>query len=158
MRNLEELNYYYGAAFADHSAPTRDQVVAVEALMGARLPPACIDILMFSNGGYPGLDTFPFFFEGEESFWRINEFLAISSDPESTVDVRWNYHHRWPLIPETMLPIAADALVNLVCLDLSQDGYGSVTLCVHDPPDPPVLLVAESFEQFVDSLEKGPHG
>lgn len=128
-----------------------------KSIPSAKLPPAYIDFLLFSNGGYPKLHTLPFTFEGEESSWRINEFLSISSSPESMVDVRLHYRYRWPLIPETMLPIAADAFGNLICLDLSPEGYGSVTLYVHDPPDPPVLRVADSFEQFIDSLEKG-HG
>lgn len=155
MRDLSELDMGFFSR-PEMPSPTEDQIAFVEGLIGAKLPASYIDFLLFSNGGKPAV---PHYFydrtEGSRYDWRVDLFFHISSDLDSLDNVVWNYQH-WGAAPREVLPIAEDGLGNYVCLDLTEPGKDRVILWVHDDPDLPFLEVADSFEEFIDSLTSCP--
>jgi hypothetical protein len=156
MRDLRELNINKGGRPVTRPRPTPGQLAYVEHLVGAKFPPSYVALLRFSNGGHPEVDTFYFEAEGVRHEWGIDRFFHISSDIESVENVVWHYRHRWKGAPRGMLPIADDGVGNLICLDLSEIGDGKVVLWVHDDPDQPLLVAADSFEALIDSLVMNP--
>jgi len=112
---------------------------------------------MHSNGGCPQLDTFYDKTKGSHEEWAVDHFLHISFDKESTEDVIWHYEHlRRSGLAKGIVPIADDGFGNLICLDLTSQGNGRAIVLVHDDPDLPVVEAADSFEEFIDSLELPP--
>jgi hypothetical protein len=156
MRDLNELNINEGGRPVIRPQPTSQQLAFVENLVGAQLPPSYIAFLMFSNGGCPELDTFCFENEGSHEEWAVDRFFHIASDMDSTESVVWNYRHRWPGAPKEILPIGRDGGGNLVCLDLSNPVKEKVVLWIHDTLHHSLLMVANSFEEFIDSLVMNP--
>ncbi len=85
----------------------------------------------------------------------VNNFFCITSKQNAktnTDSVQWNYENRWEDAEKHILPIARDGLGNLICLDMSDSGNGSVVIWIHDPLLP-LQHVADSFEAFLDLLE-----
>jgi hypothetical protein len=157
MRDFKELNINEGGKPVTRPQPTPAQIAYVEKLVGAKLPPSYIALLMFSNGGHPELDTFYFEAEGSRQEWAVDTFFHISSDPESTESVVRKYRHRWKGAPRQVLPIAEDGGGNLICLDLTDSQGNKVVLWVHDVLGQPILHVAGSFEEFIDLLTTNPN-
>lgn len=148
MRDLNELGIWHIGE--PMPPPTPEQIASVENLIGAEIPESYVAFLRFSNGGFPRVCAFQDRVIQEE--WEVNHFFHLSSDIHSTESVIWNYQHRWPGAPREILPIADDGSGNLICLDLTESGKGRVIVWVHDDPDLPIVEVADSFEEFVDSL------
>lgn len=157
MRDLNELNINEGGKPVTRPQPTSDQISFVESLIGVKLPASYTEFLTFSNGGHPELDTFYFEIEGLQDEWNVNYFFCISSNPNAYGDVVWNYKRYQTMIPEKVLPIADDGSGNLICLDLAKPKKESVVLWVHDAFEHQLRLVADSFEEFIDSLAKNPN-
>jgi hypothetical protein len=130
--------------------PTEAEIALLEDLLGTQLPAAYIDFLMFSNGGCTALDVF----DGgdREGEIPLDHFFHISSDVDSIEGVLWQYRHRWPGAPREMLPVADDGFGDKICIDLTKSGKGRVVVWLHERPEDPILEVAESFEEFIDSL------
>jgi hypothetical protein len=58
-------------------------------------------------------------------------------------------------LPSGVIPIGDDEFGNLVCLDLTDENYGKIYYWQHDADeDEPLLLVANSFDDFIMGLEK----
>ncbi len=150
MRDLNELGIFHiGEPIPP---PTSEQIACVETLIGAKLPESYAAFLRFSNGGWPRVCAFQDRTEGSREEWEVDHFFHIASDINSTGNVVWNYRHRWPDASREILPIAEDAFGNFICLDLTASGKGRVIVWVHDDPDLPIVEVADSFEEFIDSL------
>src|SRR5690242_17114682 len=96
VRDLAELGMFSLVDEGNLPEPTDRQIAAVEEVVGAKLPGAYVDFLMFSNGGYPRANRFDFEANGQRASWEINDFFHISSDPNSPGDVLWHYRYRWP--------------------------------------------------------------
>ena len=156
MRNLGELNLQENGEPVDRPEPTSPQVSFIEELVGRVLPQSYLQFLKYSNGGQPEQDTFYFTYNDEQQEWAVDTFFHISSDTGSFNNVVWEYRNRWNDAPRSFLPIAADGSGNLICLDLSEPGSSKVVLWVHDDPELPLLPVADSFEEFIDSLTINP--
>lgn len=152
MRSLEGLDIrYIGEPMPP---PTSEEIDFVESLIGAKLPESYIAFLRFSNGGWPRICAFRD--RTIQERWEVNRFFHISADINSTGNVALYYRHRWPDAPREILPIADDGSGNFVCLDLTESGKGRVIVWVHDDPDLPIVEVADSFEEFIDSLTPPP--
>jgi hypothetical protein len=155
MRDLNELNIrHFGVPV--RPPPTPGQIAFVEDLIGTKLPSSYVALLMFCNGGWPEINTFYDRTEGSCQEWGVNRFFHICSDIESTASVVWNYRHRWPGAAREILPIAGDGMGNLICLDLTEPGRDRMIVSVHDDPDLPIVEIADSFEEFIDSLTLPP--
>ena len=155
MRDLTELNINEGGKPVTRPHPTPGQIAFIEQLIGRKLPQTYVDFLMSSNGGHPEVCDFSDRTEGSYEEWAVDHFFHISSELDSTESVVWNYRHRWPGAAREIFPIAADGGGNLVCLDLTEPGKDRVIVWVHDDPDLPIVEVADSFEEFIDSLTMG---
>ncbi len=156
MRDLNELNLNEGGEPVSLPAPTPGQLRSVEELVGRRMPSAYIDFLMFANGGSPEVDTFYVEIDGNREDWNVNHFFRISTDPNRPDDVIWNYRHLQASAPRQILPIADNGGGDLICLDLTEESNSRVLLWIHDKPEDRLHLVANSFEEFVDSLTTNP--
>ena len=152
MRDLEELGIWHSRE--PLPPPTSEQIDFVETLIGAKLPESYVAFLRFSNGGRSEASVFYDRTEGSREEWEVDRFFHISADINSTENVVWNYQHLWPGAPREILPIADDGSGNLICLDLTASGKGRVIVWVHDDPDLPIVEVADSFEEFIDSLTR----
>jgi hypothetical protein len=152
MRDFGEIGIKHLGSRPALPAPTQDQVELVERLIGAKLPASYIAFLMSSNGGYPEVSMFRDRTKGSCQEWEVDHFFHIFSDLNSTNNVVWQYRHRWNGAAREIVPIADDGLGNLVCLDLTESEAARVIVWVHDDPDLPFVEVADSFEEFVDSL------
>ncbi len=155
MRDLNDLNIRHFGGSAT-PPPTPDQIALVESLIGTRLPSSYIELLMFSNGGWPEAKVFYDRTEGSREEWTVDHFFHISSNLDSSENVVLHYRHRWNGAAREILPIADDGFGNLICLDLTERGGGRVIVWVHDDPDLPIVEVADSFEEFIDSLTLPP--
>ncbi len=155
MRDLNELNITHPGR-PIMPPPTPEQIAFVENLVGAKLPSSYVALLMFSNGGCPEVCIFYDRTEGSHKEWSIDHFFHITSDLDSTGNVVLYYRHRWPGAPREILPIADNGFGDLICLDLTEPGRDRVIVWVHDDPDLPIVEVADSFEEFIDSLTLPP--
>jgi cell wall assembly regulator SMI1 len=131
---------------------TQEDISALEAALGAKLPPSFIDCLKVHNGqsDAAGLfDGFEFLSTGEIldqwSAWSdlldAGELDGMVSEPEPGVRPDW-WHVRW-------IPITHNGGGDHVCLDLAPAGKGQVGQVItmwHDMGARAVL--AASFEQW----------
>ncbi len=154
MRDLNELEIWHIGE--PMPPPTSEQIAFVENLVGTKLPESYVMFLSFSNGGRPEARIFYDRTPGSYEEWEVDRFFHLSSDTDSTESVIWNYQHWWFDAPKEILPIAEDGSGNLICLDLTEQGGGRVIVWVHDDPDLPIVEVADSFEEFIDSLTLPP--
>jgi hypothetical protein len=159
MRDLHELQMHRHGEPVITPPPTDRQLALVEQLIGVQLPIDYVSFLRFSNGGRPMLDTFYIEREGNSEPWTIDHFFSITSDSLATSDtdeVVWQYSSLQPDIPRACLPIASDAFGDILSLDLTREGKGSVIFWVHDEEDWPLFEVAGSFGELIDSLTSYP--
>ena len=150
MGTIDELEITH---FSAHPPPelNKENIERIEGLIGTKLPDFYIQFLMQNNGGYPEPDTF---YVGE-LYMGVNNFFCITTEQDAkrrTDSVQWNYRHRWEDAERDILPIAGDGLGNLICLDMSETGKGTVVMWIHDPLLP-VQYVADSFKDFLELLE-----
>jgi len=156
MRNLREINLNEGGTFVNRLPPTSEQITFVENLIEAKLPAPYLELLQFSNGGHPELDTFYYKSNDIQQHWNIDKFFHISFDTNDMYDVVWNYNHRWNNANKHIVPIAQNGGGDLFCLDLSENGKGRIIVWIHDDPEISLLEVANSFEALIDELILNP--
>jgi hypothetical protein len=152
MRDLNELGIrHFGGP--PPPSPMPECIAGLEEVIGAALPSSYVSFLMYSNGGWPtAASTFYDRTEGSKQEWGVSHFFHLCSGPDSFESVLHQYRHRWEGAAREILPIADDGNGDLVCLELSESGSGRVIVWVHDDPDLPIVEVADSFEEFIDSL------
>jgi hypothetical protein len=151
MRDLAELHIKQFGRVKPRPKPSDEEISWIEKMTSTKLPDSYLQFIDYSNGGSPQLDTF--ICEGHE--WIIDNFFPLTSAHdkiEHFISVEWSYKHRWPGAKKEILPIGSDPLGNLICLDLSSPGLEKVILWVHDTAGKQIRLVANSFEEFIDSL------
>lgn len=137
----------------DKYPPTSEEkVVALENGFGRPLPPQYRQFLLLYNGGRPKNDIFDIPGQGEG---QANFFYGIDvvryNDLAAKIDV---FKDR---IPNYLLPIANDPGGNQICISLSPDDCGKVYFWDHEKelePDQTVIPLADSFDEFIDSLRE----
>jgi hypothetical protein len=142
-------------------APTEEQIRAIEALLGARLPASFREFLCVANGGYieyvidvpmGGGTTEPLCFCGifsaEKGTFCDETFLG---------EIRAG--REYSKIPAGVLPFARDGGGSIVYLDLSDEGHGRVVAFVEGLPEwtglrteSTFIELAPSFDEYVDKL------
>src|SRR3954451_19056168 len=155
MRGMHELEMDRHGEPVTTPQPTAQQLAVIERLIGISLPTDYVTFLRFSNGGHPKPDTFYIERAGNREPWSIDHFLKISSDSLATSDteeVLWHYQALRPDIPREFLPIADDGFGDLLFLDMTEMGKGSVIFWVREEADWPLFEVAGSFGEFIDEL------
>ena len=151
MRPFEDLKISKGRG------PSVDEnsILNFEEQIGFKLPSSYVDLIMYSNGGHPELDTF----SAEDDEWSVSRFFSIEPEDTSTENVIWNYrHNKLRGLPDSLLPIAGDGGGNLFYLDLAYGEKAPVLIFIHDHDIPTRKLqkLAETFADFIDGLHENP--
>jgi hypothetical protein len=146
--------------------PSRDEIEAFEAELGAPLPDDYRGFLMKSNGGY--LDWYRF--EGptpDGGSWTavVSHVGGLRDEPELSLrSARACYQGSELQIPRALLWIMGDPGGNGICLGLTGPYRGRVYFWIHDEqPDPDgwngavetagnVILLTNSFADFVAGI------
>ena len=138
---------------------TQHDIVALEGLLGFKLPSAYATFLRLYNGGSPTPATVPvhdWAEGGAEDDVRM--LYRMGSDPtEDTYDLRWNIECYAGRMPAGLLPIATTSCGDQFCLWLVGDDRGAVVLwdheAEHQPPTHANLhRVAPTFTAFLELL------
>ena len=126
------------------------QVSDVERRIAVQLPLEYRQFLISQNGGRPArpcfLDT------GVKLFYSIDV-------PEAWRDLedKFSLFSRDETFPKGVIPIATDYFGNQVVLSIDGTDSGSIEFWEHDIEDAPLVIVAPSFNSFVESLRDSDH-
>src|SRR4051812_46941919 len=129
MRDLSELNINERGVPVTRPAPTDDDWARFESRYDIKAPSALRQLLGYSNGGHPELDSIPSTSGGGGgSRYSVNRFYYLSAD-ELTGSLQYAMKHWRPILGAKALPFASDSGGNQFYVDLED---GSVRLCLHD--------------------------
>ena len=154
MRHLEELNINHGGQRVTREPPSDAAISAFEPGVGLKIPDQLLDLLRFSNGGHPELDSYnPSGIEDVDSF-GINTFYFLTEDQQAPYGL-WEAMRVWrPYIGQQALPFAEDGGGNILFLDLSTEP-ASVKVCWRDE-NFRIGQMAPSLEKLIDGLCSNP--
>lgn len=153
MRQLEDLKIS-----GSQSKITEEGILRFESTIGFKLPSSYINFITKYNGGFPELDTY----SNAHGEWDVNNFFYIDdghfsdNNSTSTEGLLWNYWHKWEEAKESILPFAQDGGGNLFCLDLDFGEKSPVIFWNHENPESKGIIIANSFESFIDNLHTNP--
>jgi len=129
---------------------TEENVMALEAKIGATIPEPYRAFLIAHNGGQPepdiiDIDGAPF--EGAD----IQTFFGLGTTHESS-EISWNLEVRKGCLENKLLPIACDSGGNFFVIPLDGEERGRVYyFSVRDDPPEPWLVVPD-FNSFLDKI------
>ena len=142
-------------------APTKEQLAAIEQLLGAKLPASFCEFLQVANGGYLEYVLDVSFSDGKSeplSFCGI--FSADNGDfCDETFVGEIRSGRKYQKIPPGVLPFARDGGGSIAYLDLTSEGEGRVVAFVEGLPEwaglrtkSEYLELASSFDDYVKKL------
>jgi hypothetical protein len=143
---------------ASSRAPTSQEIAAIEALLGERLPDEFKKFLRAANGATIPYSIYLQTEEGNESL-NFRTILCTCGDSEDTfLGEIASLRSLWQ-IPIGVLPFARE-YGSFVFLDLRPQGRGAVIARLdedmHGRPesmrDPPFVHLADSFGEYIDRL------
>jgi hypothetical protein len=150
MRNLAELNINEGGRPVERPTPSEKLFHEFESKTGLRIPPELRELLKFSNGGHPELDSV----HGSRGQFAVDTFYHLTPDdrgPESL----WYAAENWgAILGRAALPFAADAGGSQFFLDLGC-APARVRLCLH-AEGMRIVDVSCSLDEFLNALEIDP--
>jgi cell wall assembly regulator SMI1 len=138
-------------------------ITRLEAELGVKLPDDYRTFLLAHNGGWPEADSFHSYGgekRDEESIESVDRFLAYYDGEYNNLLKSVNtYKGR---IPPHFLPVANDPGGNLILLGVSGPDRDKVFFWDHEleadedetPDYSNLLFVADSFQEFLDSLRE----
>jgi hypothetical protein len=134
---------------------TESDIQAFETRLNARLPEDYRQFLMQHNGGKPEPYCFRVDMNGFPNESAITYFLCLSDTEQDSLS-RYLKIYR-DRIPVNLLPIALPLAVNLVCLSIAGDDYGTVYFWDHNWENDEldytnVHFVAHSFNELLNNL------
>lgn len=154
MRNLKELNITYLGKKVLRPSPPASVVGEFEKSLAIQLPRQYLELLQYSNGGHPELDTFVRQSRGENSVWTIDYFYHLDDDRESDYSM-WSNAVAWKCcVDKKCVPFACDGCGNQYVINFGTRPP-SVCVCIHDENCRMVAL-ANSFADFIDGLSVNP--
>jgi hypothetical protein len=142
-------------------APTREQLAAVEGLLGAPLPASFRDFLDVANGGYlEYVIDVPFGDGRSEPLSFCGIFSAEEGEfCDETFVGEIRSSREYQKIPPGVLPFARDGGGSMAYLDLSPEGNGRVVAFVQGLPQwtglrqkSEYIELASSFDEYVEKL------
>lgn len=162
-QNIKLLEGYY----IRNQKPKLDSSEYIKNLeneIGNDLPANYLDFLL-NYGGFAFTDVIYPLLESNEVDDEQVLSVCFGILPGDSYDLIRNYHTFKDRIPPNFLPIACDRMGNLVCLSINGEDREYIYFWQHDaeeivddsekigyPED--VYLVAQSFDEFISSLEK----
>ena len=150
MRDLSELNINEGGRPVSRAAPSKEVFDSFELKTGLKIPVEYQELLRFSNGGHPELDSV----NGPGGQFSVNSFYHLTANIEGSESL-WSIVEHWrPSLGSAALPFANDGGGNQFFLDLSTQP-SRVRLCVHDE-GMRIIEISKSFSDFINSLELDP--
>ena len=112
MRNLEELNINQGGQRVTREPPSVAAISAFEREFGLEIPGQLLDVLQFSNGGHPELDSYNPSGTDDVNSFGINTFYFLTEDQQAPYNL-WEAVRVWrPYIGENRLPFQHDGFMN----------------------------------------------
>lgn len=131
--------------------------------LGIRLPRVYADFLLKYNGGRPHPADFPIHGLENNPYGHIQVFLRIDGPIESST-IDWNRETLAESMPDNLLAIACTGCGDRVCISLWGDDAGEVKFWDFrptwgqsvGPSYDDVYHVADSFEEFIESLVERP--
>lgn len=150
MRDLNELNINDGGDPVLLPPPSDTDIAEFEAMIGMPFPAELKQLLRFSNGGHPELDSV----DGGKGGCAVNRFYHLTVDDRG-IDTFWRGIEVWrPIVGPQFIPFAETGGGDPFLLDVSVTPH-SVKICRHDE-DMEIYEVSPSFEAFIDSLAINP--
>ena len=143
MRDLAELrmDHPYGGPFP----PPSDQLIAdFEREWGIRLPASYISFLKQYNGGYSELEP-----RGD---YGIDAIFHLSDAGDSGYQLQGCKRTLSYRFERWQIPFADSSVGNYYFMDLSFEPERIMIFRPHFPDSP--VLIANSFEQFIDEFEE----
>jgi len=136
---------------------TSDDIRKLESKVGATLPGEYSAFLMRNNGGRPDPKFFPIQGFSNNPFGQVQDFFGID-DPVESCRLDWKYRTFLGRLPEGFFPIACEDGGSLICIALTGPNMGRIYYWdFYGETSPPtfsnVFLIAETFQQFLDSLQ-----
>ena len=140
---------------------TAAQITAVERKLGRRIPSAFKKFLTMHNSGWPDPPDFRMRKGNKIELGAIKSFLGIGTR-EETVNLDYVLSVFSDRMPPHMFPVARDPGGNFIVVSTRRNDNGKVFFWDHeheaDEGSPPternLYFIADSFEQFLDSLGK----
>lgn len=145
---------------------TKDSLKRFEKMLGKSLPSDYKNFMMKNNGGTPEEDlSFSFIDVATNSTNNsdIRELFVFYDDEHNDnfddIVRIYNSMVNENLIPSFFLPIGDDSGGNPICMNLSENEYGSIWFCDHEleNKDTGFLVfskIADSFTEFLSALYK----
>ena len=154
MRELSELKMNECGKPVRRLPPTEEVINEFQSRFRIALPEAYLQLLRYSNGGHPELDSVEPASRSEAVRWAVNRFHFLDNDRTSSGSL-WAVAEKWrSILGEGSLPFASDAGGNQFFLDL-KTSPARVKLCLHDE-NFAIVEVAPAFEAFIDRLSADP--
>jgi hypothetical protein len=136
---------------------TETELSLFESALKVKLPEDYRQFLLTHNGGSPRPSCFRVNIDGFESITAIERILCL--DPEERYSLQKYLNIYKNRIPSNLLPIATELSVDLICLSVSGDDYGTIYLWDHNwevteskPDYSNVHYLAASFSKLLDML------
>ena len=154
MRNLAELNLNDRGERVERAPPAPEIIAAFEREFNVTLPSEYIELLTYSNGGHPELDSIAPMGRTDIAKRAVDHFFYLNEDQEGPASL-WAAARAWrPTLGEKRVPIATDGGGNPFVLDTATTPP-KVSTCLHDEGFA-LVEVAASFSEFIDNLELDP--
>lgn len=150
MRNISDLNINDGGRLPSRPPASSEVINDFESEFEVELPEHYKSLLRSANGGHPELDSI----DGGNGQFAINRFYHLTHEDRSSESLWYATGHWRQILGVKAVPFANDGGGNQFFLD-TRDTPASVKLCLHDA-DMKIVLIADSFEEFIDSLEIDP--
>lgn len=138
---------------------TEERLAAFEASNGLKLPKDYRKFLLSHNGGRPVRDTFPIAGHREEES-DVSFFYGLDY-PINSLELQWMFEMNDGYFSdpafENFFQIAHDGFNDKICLDLSEERFGTVVFVDmvpmwKDHTEKDIYVIADSFSAFLDML------
>jgi hypothetical protein len=148
--------------------PTQEDILRIEREIKSELPDNYTDFLINYGGFVCKGYCYPLSSESKAALAIVNVFFGYLTDGYDLLDAWHTYKDEEDLrMPRSFLPIATDPGGNMFCLSLFGEDEGKVYFWDHELEEMPepgeepgysnVTLLANSFDEFIDSLTLRPH-
>lgn len=131
---------------------TSDYLKKIEPDLKISIPQEVVDFYLKNNGGYCEKNTF--FLDGDG--YKVNEFLPFGGVGDCVESTYRDVFLDNDEMPNNLVPFASDAGGDYFCFESSGSDAGRVVFFeseYYDDPSQAVVVLAESFSEFIEQLE-----